>query len=84
MRGALGPATPDAVTRVESYVSAHGEYADVTRPRSGEIHVVCFGQDEALPGSVPPRTNVVTASICIPAGATVEVDPDIEVPAPRP
>jgi hypothetical protein len=72
------------VASVSSYVDAHGEYADVTRPRRGELRVQCYGQDEVLPGSTPPRTNVRVAIVRIAPEATVVVDETVEDAAPSP
>jgi hypothetical protein len=59
------------LAHAESYIEAHGEYADVTRPSPGELHVDAFGQDEALPGWTPPVTNRVHAVVRIPEDADV-------------
>lgn len=73
------------VSAVFSYQSAHGEYGEITRPARGVLHVICFGQDEVLPGRTPAKTAVVMADIRIPPGAIVDVAQDVEdVPPPKP
>ncbi len=69
---------PGVIAGVESYVDAHGEYAEVTRPSPGVLQVRAFGQDEALPGYSPPVTNVRSVRIAIPPDAGVEVDEEVE------
>jgi hypothetical protein len=74
------PMPPEAgkIAFVESYIDAHGEYAEVTRPRPGELIVEAFGQDEGLYQYVPPRTNVRRAVVRIPADAGVEVAQSVD------
>jgi hypothetical protein len=69
------PMPPEAgqVASVQSYVDAHGEYAEVARPHPGELSVEAYGQDEGLPGYSPPRTEVRRAVVRIPADAGVLV-----------
>jgi len=69
---------PGVIAGVESYVDAHGEYAEVTRPSPGVLQVRAFGQDEALPGWSPPVTNVRSVRVAIPPDAGVEVDEEVE------
>jgi hypothetical protein len=78
------PEKDGEIAGVASYTDAHGEYAEVTRPRPGELHVECYGQDEAYPDYAPPRTNVRTARVRIPADASIAVDETIvDDTAPR-
>jgi hypothetical protein len=77
------PPDPKLLSAVFSYQSAHGEYGEVTRPSRGVLHLLCYGQDEVLPGRTPPKTAVVTADIRIPPGAVVDVAGEVEdVPPP--
>lgn len=66
-----------AVTSLECYANAHGEYARVERPTPGELRVEAFGQDEALPDREPPRTAVKTATVTVPADAEIFVEPGV-------
>lgn len=81
----VDPSQASLVSAVFSYQSAHGEYGEVSRTSKGVLHVVCYGQDEALPGNNPPKTAVVTADVRIPPGAVVDVAGEVEdVPAKGP
>jgi hypothetical protein len=71
---------PGDVAFVQSYLDAHGEYATVTRAGPGRLRVEAYGQDEALPDHVPPRTNSRTAFVRIPVDAGVAVDEIVEEP----
>lgn len=63
---------------VESYIDAHGESARVTRPRPTELRVEAYGQDEAFPDHVPPKTDVRRITVRVPADAGVEVVDEVE------
>jgi hypothetical protein len=58
---------------VESYVDAHGEYAQVTRPHPAELRIEAYGQDEAFPDHEPPKTNGRRFTVRVPADAGIEV-----------
>jgi hypothetical protein len=68
---------PAVVASLDCYAFAHGEYARVVRTAPGELRVEAFGQDEALPGFEPPRTGATAATVRIPEGAEIVVDPSV-------
>ncbi len=82
-RESLGCVVRDAtdglphLAQLECYSSARGEFANVTRPRAGELHIEAFGQDEAHPSQEPRRTNVQTATVRIPSEADIVVDREL-------
>lgn len=84
---ALKDTTGDSssVTDLDCYANAHGEYASVTRPSAGELRVEAFGQDEAFPDHVPPRTNVRLVTVQIPSESEIVIEQELAiVPAELP
>jgi hypothetical protein len=52
---------------------AHGEYAEVTRPRPDELRIEAFGKDEAAAGPEAPRANVQVTIARIPVESDITV-----------
>ena len=83
-----GEDEPSVVASLDCYAFAHGEYVRVLRPRAGELRVEAFGQDQALPGHEPPRTDARVVTVSIPADAEISVEPGVltvpdEAPGPN-
>ena len=72
-----GADEPSVVASLDCYAFAHGEYVRVLRPGAGELRVEAFGQDEALPGHEPPRTDARVVTVSIPADAEISVEPGV-------
>jgi hypothetical protein len=68
-----------SVTDLDCYANAHGEYASVTRPSAGELRIEAFGQDEAYPEHVPPRTNVQVATVQIPSESETVLEQELAI-----
>jgi hypothetical protein len=78
-------ASASLLAGLDCYAHAHGEHANVERPRPGELRVEAFGQDEAYPDYARPRTNVQAAIIRVPADSDIVVDEELAtVPADAP
>jgi hypothetical protein len=66
-----------AVTTLECRAGSRDEVARVVRSSPGELRVEAYGRDHANPDDAAARTELRSATLAIPAGAEVVVDPGL-------